>query len=572
MGLKQICLAVSLPLIAFLSLYWLRQRKKIDKKQDPTEVASVQQTASIKVKSTVEPINRSIDESTTESDYKSVDESIAIHRSVNNESTRLNLTTTTDRPEQFDEQTNRSSTNLSTNHSSANNSSTNLTNPLSSELHSGDRVNLNNNDDDFKSKLEQQLNGGLDSISTPTVLANAFGEPLDKSIPKETVGQQISVQAKSNDLTDHSVQQDAEHQVLTQESLSQDNDISTQEASIEEKSNEEASTQEKSTEQELVQEKSIEKRSIGQLDSALDKSTNDESTRLNESAIVLDVNEKSSLGDLQQSANSQSLVEGEEAIEFNLQTTTNDSPSLNSERFAEQFTNSLTFESNDNTFNTANDSSLNATVNTTIGSLDDTTLDSANCSTKTLRSLPNDSYDANCSKEETVNGVKSNESASDDVEASGVETNNVSEEEVKEDYKSEDKVNLDSSSTNSTSKVDLDEVNFKHLNEQNSSPLNSTINANSSSTTTDDIAENDEKFLNVTEHEFKNDSKIEIINAVVEEIKNKVSEESEANAEKETVQNGDKSADSLDNLDCSIKSEKDDSLNKSEEVGLNWYL
>jgi len=439
MGLKQICIAFSLPVLAFLSLYWIRQRKKIATNDESNESIEVK-SCSLN-KSTVEPSNGKIIENECSSDQCLNEKLSPIDQSVNNESL-INLTkrslnnsikdsindsTNDSSNDSINDSTNDSTTDLvnsiidSSPIKSSDLSLTNVINLTNNHL-SGDSINLNNNDDTFKSKSNEHVDN---SLSTS----------------------------------------------IDQQSIKESN-------------------------------QSIEDKSIQQLN--LQESNEDKSIKQqNESIVELNSNANKKL-----ESRNQSLVEGEEAFEINQKSVDGSTMDGDSLHYTD-FTN----ESKDNTtFNTANDSSLNATINTTIGSMPDTTLDSANCSTKTLRSLPNDS---SC-------GVVKEETQEDATIAQ------LKIEEVKEDY----------------------------LNEENK-VMNSTTNANSMEVKHDDISvvENDEKFLNVTEHEFKNDSKIEAVNEVIEELKNKVSEE---------MINDNEKKDDKSQLNNSIES-NESTLNKSED-------
>lgn len=208
------------------------------------------------------------------------------------------------------------------------------------------------------------------------------------------------------------------------------------------------------------------------------------------------------------------------------------------------------------TFNTCETSfdSTNATNNTT--------LDCSNCSNQTLCSQSK-SRKENLSKQ-TLDNLKSNESILDNVAIS-------EREEVKEDLKS------------TTSNSTLNSSNFSNSNfiakDSKDDDVNlgkQTICELEQSNINDIVSSNDEeKYLNVTEVEFKNDSKLEIVNEVVEDLKNKVSDLALDNS---II---DKKDESINKVDNSVQIEKEgdkstgdkstDDFNKKEVKILNFF-
>ena len=422
--LKKICLAISLPLFAFLSLYWLKQRKK-NEINDKIELSS-----SIQNEESIDELDKS-NESTVEqqSINNTIDEDKLIKTTVNLIETANNLISN-DLSIKDDLKIELSASNLS---------AANLTS----------EINLNNNNNDFK--LNDQSN-------------NDSRNDAANEISNESNDSTNEIANKSNNL-----------------------DI-----------------------------------------------TND---HLQSSLNNLSNNDKSLIESVKEIFENEKNEENEE--QTNQINSTENSSKLN-EDDSMQFT-----ENADSlTFNTACDSSINATINS---SIKDLTLNSSNYSTRTLRSfIDNKEEEFNYTNDLRLNDAKLDASYEIDElikssENAANEVVNREADKVKEDYLNESKIlqqqnntilsnaSLDNLSVmNSTAaevrvveKKDDDDVNFKNSDLLNNDNL---LNAKETSEI-DDIVETDEKYLNVTEVEFKNDGKLEAINQVVEELKAKISDE-----------------------------------------------
>lgn len=495
--LKQLCFAVSLPFFAFLSIYWLKQRKKsivdLDKNEDSNYQQQISNEQSTEVKSKIELNN--VDKRNNVSNEQRSDEKSTVEDQQNQliDVVKDEITVKLEKLDQ--DQPN----NLSTDFKSNLNESINL---------NDQSTKLNNNDNYFK--LNQNGNESF----------------ADKSIIHLT-----------NNSTSNSV-----------------NVSNTSSESIV---------------------------STDKLVNVLNRSS--ESIVSNEKSIDLINNDK----------NIESVNEAKEVFEAIDQINLTENSSMTNNNESTQFTGNTT----NLTFDTAHDSSIdatsdsliaacdlsvnacdssvNATINSSIKSI--SFLNSADCSTKTLCSISDDNKNVNNDEKDEkdklnlskqmVDEIKSNEDNSENV-LDNVEINLNGEEEVKEDYLNESKIttlqnstainyNLNStmnkSITTDAVKVNsnIEDVNFKD--DEHESTISSKTNNISR---IDDIVE-EEKFLNLTEAEFKNDSKL-AVNQVIGDIKANISEEN--GLEKNELKCENINGESFDTKNIQ------NNLNKSEEV------
>lgn len=354
MSLKQICFAISLPVVAaFLSIYWFKQRKKINDDEDESSNLTM-------IKQLDCRLNKSTDERST------------IDQQINDTSNDAFIVKETLEKEKLDDVSNNESINRSIEKS-------------------------------FNKTLDRSLNKMMNNSNDKSVcrlLDEDNFKKTDQSIVKESNEKDQNVFLINN----LSTNDDLNHNLSTKSK--DDNRSSTE---IESTNVINLNNNDNDFKSKLEQNTDV------HLDNLTNKSIQQQST--NEQFNIDDVNENTKIDDLNTSKiDDQILVIGEEAFEINpIPTTSTISSSLNNESlcFTDQFATSLTFESKDDnntTFNTANDSSLNATINTSsidsIDSLKNVTLSLENCSTKTLCS----SLEKSLKKDEN----KSNEEVKED--------------------------------------------------------------------------------------------------------------------------------------------------------------
>jgi len=152
MGFKQICLAITLPVIGLLSFYWIRQRKKIT---DTTQECSPKVKRSAEAdRSTVELQNvitliESIEKLLIDDESNSLNDSLS-NRTITSESTSSTANEDLESTIKSTDESIRSVDALSNTRSTilTNGTINNLTEIESTEIY------MNNNDNDFRSKLE----------------------------------------------------------------------------------------------------------------------------------------------------------------------------------------------------------------------------------------------------------------------------------------------------------------------------------------------------------------------------------------------------------------------------------
>lgn len=481
--LKQICLAVGLPFLAFLSLYWLKQRKKIgDGRTDESAVGVVAEQADPKSgdQAAVQAdckADQSNSESTVESQSTDCCARTACCKADNRESIDQDKAISTD-------------------------NQTPVQPAKLAALPDDSPVKLNNNDNDFKSK---------DPANDSQTASKPESKPESKSSESKSIDRK-SPEHKS-----------PEHQSTESKSERQ---------STESKSTEHESPVSKSAEKQSPELPESESRSLTNDSQSADnsadrpeKSNRQQDTANQTTGDALDLNKPPANEEANElHSSSKSLVEGEEMFETNSDPTRRQSlnSSVANASIANVSTVNASTMNNESakadttslTFNTARDlsindssirledqsidqslghsfadqssiidyaSSANATVNSSIRSLKDSTLGSINCSAQTLRS--SDDKDA----ADQPDGSKTSNAA-------GVHA----EEEVKEDYSNAaNRSNRSLNSTaNSTMNNDIDPASLLGDAKPNDSRSEETV---------------EEKQLNVTEAEFKNDTLDQVV-------------------------------------------------------------